>query len=92
MAAMSGDAQIDPAAAYPAATDPAAVDPAAKDIAFGDDPHLPGESFHRYLRARRDEGALVDVTMMGLPAKLVTRYAELDAAFRDDEGLSLIHI
>lgn len=47
---------------------------------------LDGEAFHEHLRRRRAEGPLVDATMMGGPAKLVTRYAELDAAFRDDEG------
>ena len=49
-------------------------------------PHLPGSELHDYLRRRRDEGALVDAVMMGMPAKLITRFAELDAAFRDDEG------
>ncbi|MEM7142540.1 MAG: cytochrome P450 [Actinomycetota bacterium] len=66
-------------------------DPAqtAVDLAFGDDPStplLPGETFHDHLRVRRAEGALVDATMLGMPAKLITRYAELEAAFRDDEG------
>lgn len=67
-----------------AVSDPAQT--ATVDLAFGPDPLLPGETFHDHLRARRAEGALVDATMMGLPAKLITRYAELDAAFRDDEG------
>lgn len=53
------------------------------DLAFSD---LAGPAFHDWLRLRRAEGPIVAATMFGLPARLVTRYAELDAAFRDDEG------
>jgi len=69
-----------------AMSDEAQIEARKIDVAFGDEPHMPGEAFHDYLRARRAEGPLVDATMMGLPAKLITRYDELDAAFRDDEG------
>lgn len=56
------------------------------DFAGVDDNELAGEAFHDHLRQRRAEGALVDATLFGMPARLITRYAELDAAFRDDEG------
>ena len=55
-----------------------AADPAA--------PLLPGPAFHDHLRELRDRAPIVDATMLGIPCRLITRYAELDAAFRDDEG------
>jgi cytochrome P450 len=73
----------------PAMSDPAQTDLATVDLAFGahpDLPLLPGPDFHSYLRQRRTEGPVVPASMMGIPARLITRYDELDATFRDDEG------
>lgn len=70
-------------------SDPPAPDPSLPDLVLGADPGkpvFPGASFHEELRRRRHQGPLVDASMMGLPAKLITRYAELEATFRDDEG------
>jgi len=61
-------------------------DHAQIDLATGSDDELAGPAFHRYLADRRAEGPLVDATMLGMPVKLITRYEELDAAFRDDAG------
>ena len=61
-------------------------DSAPIDLVTASNAAFAGGAFHDYLRARRAEGALVDAQLFGLPAKLITRYAELDAAFRDDEG------
>ena len=52
----------------------------------GDAPLLPGDEFHRLMRALREEAAMATVSFLGAPCRIVTRYAELDAAFRDDEG------
>jgi len=56
------------------------------DLAMASDDALAGPAFHDYLAARRAEGALVDASMLGMSVKLITRDAELDAAFRDDVG------
>ena len=61
-------------------------DQAQIDLAMADDDELAGPAFHAYLADRRAEAALVDATMLGMSVKLITRHAELDAAFRDDEG------
>ena len=72
-----------------AVSDPAQTDPERVDLAFAahpDQPLLPGPEIHTYLRGRRAESPLVPASMMGFPARLITRYHELDAAFRDDVG------
>jgi cytochrome P450 len=56
------------------------------DFATAGADEVAGEAFHEVLRHRRAEGAMVDATLFGMPARLITRYAELDTAFRDDEG------
>lgn len=45
---------------------------------------LPGEELHRYLAARRSEGAVVPAAFFGGTASLVTRYDAVAEAFRDD--------
>jgi cytochrome P450 len=47
---------------------------------------LPGDELHDTLRARREEGPVVEVTMYGQPAYLVTRYADLRAFFADPDA------
>ncbi len=63
------------------------MDPAV-DLALplDDEPHLPGEEFHAHLGELRAAGPVVDAVFLGTPCRLITRYRELDAAFRDDEG------
>lgn len=46
---------------------------------------LPGAELHDALRARRAEGPVVDVTMYGQPAQMVTQFADLRAFFADQE-------
>jgi cytochrome P450 len=45
---------------------------------------LPGPELHRYLAARRREGAVVPATFFGGKALLVTRHDAVAEAFRDD--------
>ena len=49
-------------------------------------PILPGDDFHRLMAELRDRGPMVGARFLGQECRLITRYAELDAAFRDDEG------
>ncbi|MGI9601884.1 MAG: cytochrome P450 [Acidimicrobiales bacterium] len=59
------------------------------DFAFSllpDQPLLPGEEFHHLLADLRRGHRLAPVTFMGIDMGLITRFADLDAAFRDDEG------
>lgn len=51
-----------------------------------DDPILAGESFHEVMRELRETAAVATVSFLGTRCRIITRYAELDAAFRDDEG------
>lgn len=46
---------------------------------------LPGGELHDVLRALRHQGPVVEVTMYGQPAYLVTRFADLRAFFADQE-------
>ena len=48
------------------------------DFATAGADEVAGEAFHEVLRHRRAEGAMVDATLFGMPARLITRYAELD--------------
>jgi cytochrome P450 len=48
---------------------------------------LPGARFHEELARLRRDHALAPVRFNGNTALLITRFADLDAAFRDDEGL-----
>jgi cytochrome P450 len=52
----------------------------------GDAPLLPGDEFHQLMRELREDAAMATVSFLGAPCRIVTRYAELDSAFRDDEG------
>jgi cytochrome P450 len=54
---------------------------------FRTDPVLPGEEFHRELGRIRDEHRVAPVLFGGVTALLITRFADLEAAFRDDEHL-----
>lgn len=65
---------------------------AASDIDFGLDlrpaaPVLPGESFHREMTRLREARRLAPVRFGGATLPLVTRYADLDEAFRNDAEL-----
>lgn len=62
------------------------------EIDFGLDlrpaaPVLPGGEFHREMARLREAHRLADVRFGSGRALLVTRFDDLDAAFRDDEGL-----
>jgi len=46
---------------------------------------LPGAELHDALRQLRREGPVVDVTMYGQPAQMITRFADLRAFFADQE-------
>ncbi len=46
---------------------------------------LPGAELHDALRELRARGPVVDVTMYGQPAQMVTRFADLRAFFADQE-------
>ena len=46
---------------------------------------LPGAELHDALRELRGQGPVVDVTMYGQPAQMVTRFADLRAFFADQE-------
>ncbi len=46
---------------------------------------LPGAELHDALRELRHRGPVVDVTMYGQPAQMVTRFADLRAFFADQE-------
>ena len=52
-----------------------------------DAPVLPGAEFHALLAELRTESRLPTVSLAGAPMRLVTRFDDLDAAFRDNEGL-----
>jgi cytochrome P450 len=65
---------------------------AASEIDFGLDlrpaaPLLPGEEFHRELARLRAAHRLAPVRFGGAVLPMVTRFEDLDAAFRDDENL-----
>ena len=45
-----------------------------------------GESFHNCLRSLRNTGPIVPAALLGLPCHLITRYAELESAFSDNDG------
>ncbi|MDP6298996.1 MAG: cytochrome P450, partial [Acidimicrobiales bacterium] len=47
---------------------------------------FPGESFHDCLRSLRDSGPVVPAAILGIPCHLITRYAELESAFSDNDG------
>jgi len=47
---------------------------------------FPGESFHDCLRSLRDSGPVVPAALLGIPCHLITRYAELESAFSDNDG------
>ena len=47
---------------------------------------FPGESFHDCLRSLRDSGPVVPAGLLGIPCHLITRYAELESAFSDNDG------
>ena len=47
---------------------------------------FPGESFHDCLRSLRNTGPIVPAALLGLPCHLITRYAELESAFSDNDG------
>ncbi len=58
------------------------------DLAFSltpDQPLLPGAEFHDLLARLRAEHRLAPVRFMGAEMGLITRFDDLDAAFRDDE-------
>jgi cytochrome P450 len=64
----------------------------ASKVDFGLDlrpaaPILPGESFHREMTRLRESHRLAPIHFGGAVMWLVTRWADLDAAFRDDEQL-----
>ena len=46
---------------------------------------LPGAELHAALRALRRQGPVVDVTMYGQPAQMITRFADLRTFFADQE-------
>jgi cytochrome P450 len=52
-----------------------------------DDARLPGEALHRELARLRERHRLAAVDFGGIVMQLVTRFDDLDACFRDDEGL-----
>lgn len=59
------------------------------DFAFSllpDEPLLPGRAFHDLLSGLRADHRLAPVRFLGAEMGLITRFADLDAAFRDDEG------
>jgi len=47
---------------------------------------FPGESFHDCLRSLRESGPVVPAELLGIPCHLITRYAELESAFSDNDG------
>ncbi|MDH4168557.1 MAG: cytochrome P450 [Acidimicrobiia bacterium] len=51
-----------------------------------DEPLLPGAAFHELLADLRARYRLAPTRFMGIDMPLITRFADLDAAFRDDEG------
>lgn len=62
------------------------------DVDFGldlgpGDVRLPGAALHRELARLRGAHRLAPVDFGGIPMQLVTRFADLEACFRDDEGL-----
>jgi cytochrome P450 len=52
-----------------------------------DDIRLPGAALHRELARIRRAHRLAPVNFGGIPMQLVTRFADVEACFRDDEGL-----
>lgn len=64
----------------------------ASEIDFGldlrpDEPRLAGPALHAELARLRERHRLAPVDFGGITMLLVTRFDDLDAAFRDDEGL-----
>ncbi|MEW6270945.1 MAG: cytochrome P450, partial [Thermodesulfobacteriota bacterium] len=59
---------------------------ALADVDFGTDP-LAGEDLHRHMAVLRESAPLHRVRFFGGTALLVTRFADVREAFRDDEGL-----
>lgn len=62
------------------------------DVDFGldlrpDEPRLPGRALHAELAALREAHRLAPVHFGGMVVQLITRFDDLDACFRDDEGL-----
>ncbi len=51
-----------------------------------DEPLLPGDEFHRLLARLRTDHRMATVPFLGADAFLILRFADLDAAFRDDDG------
>ncbi len=47
---------------------------------------FPGELFHDCLRSLREVGPVVPAALQGIPCNLITRYAELEEAFADNDG------
>ncbi len=63
----------------------------SSDVVFAfsltpEEPLLPGEEFHQLLASLRSEHRLAPVKFLGAPMGLITGFADLDAAFRDDEA------